>query len=273
MSDPTPSINPNDAASFAFDVANASSGVKAGLSVVTPMFQEAEGAVAHVEEIQMALANVPSMASEVIVVDDGSTDDTAVRLLAARAGGLNVRVISHHANAGQSRAVRSGVLAARYAIIATLDGDRQNDPNDLISLYKSLISQEATSTGKTLAMVAGERQARQDGGPKRLASSIANGVRQRLLADGARDSGCGLKVFHRAAYLRLPYFDHMHRYMPFLMKREGFAVRFMPVGHRARAHGQSKYTNLGRLAVAFRDLIGVLWLKSRARDPEQITER
>jgi len=245
----------------------------AGLSVVTPMYQEADGAVAHVEEILAALAHLAPLPSEVIVVDDGSTDDTAVRLLAARAGGLDVRVISHHTNAGQSRAVRTGVLAARFPVIATLDGDRQNDPNDLISLHKNLETAQTTDLVKPLAMVAGERQQRQDGAPKRLASSIANGVRQRLLADGARDSGCGVKVFYRAAYLRLPYFDHMHRYLPFLMKREGFAVRFMPVGHRARTHGRSKYTNLGRLAVAFRDLIGVLWLKSRARDPKQITER
>lgn len=123
-----------------------------------------------------------------------------------------------------------------------------------------------------LAMVAGERRARMDVASKKTASRLANWVRGKLLNDGAADTGCGLKAFYRTAYLRLPYFDHAHRYLPALMRREGFAVEFEPVGHRPRAHGRSKYTNLGRLGVAFRDLQGVLWLKARARSPEWISE-
>jgi hypothetical protein len=121
-------------------------------------------------------------------------------------------------------------------------------------------------------MVAGERRTREDRPAKRWASRIANRVRARLLKDGAADTGCGLKVFYREAFLRLPAFDHMHRYLPALMRREGYAVEFLPVNHRPRTHGASKYTNIGRLAVAFRDLLGVMWLNDRARSPIRISE-
>jgi hypothetical protein len=121
-------------------------------------------------------------------------------------------------------------------------------------------------------MVGGERVKRQDSASKKGASALANRIRRRILDDGAADTGCGLKAFYREAYLRLPYFDHNHRYLPALMRREGFQTEFLPVNHRARAHGRSKYTNLGRLAVAFRDLSGVVWLKARARAAVSISE-
>lgn len=236
------------------------------LSVVVPMFNEDGAAADLVDEISAALGGVEH---EIVVVDDCSEDGTKAALVAAAAEHPQLRVIAHGANAGQSRAIRTGVLAACAPVIATLDGDGQNDPRDIYGLYAQLMRAGAPPV---LAMVAGERRGRRDSSAKRLGSRFANAVRRRLLNDGAVDTGCGLKVFRREAYLRLPYFDHQHRYLPALMRREGFLVEFQPVRHRARRHGRSKYTNLGRLAVAIRDLLGVMWLKSRARSPGTISE-
>ncbi len=232
------------------------------VSVVAPMYNEAGGAASLVTEIADALAGVDY---EIVAVDDGSIDDTATSLLNAQARGL--RVLRHRQNAGQSRALRTGVLAARSDIVVTLDGDGQNHPADIPALLNALLD-----GAPPLAMVAGERKKRKDSTTKKWASRAANGLRKRLLRDGADDTGCGLKAFYREAYLRLPYFDHMHRYLPALMRREGFAVTFLPVRHRPRAHGASKYTNIGRLAVAIRDLTGVLWLLGRSRAPGGVDE-
>ena len=232
------------------------------VSVVAPMFNEAGGAAALIGEITAALAGVDH---EIIVVDDASTDETVDVLMGAAMA--NLRILRHGKNAGQSRALRTGVLAARGEIIATLDGDGQNNPADIPALLKAL--REGTPP---VAMAAGQRQNRQDTAAKKWASRLANGVRKRLLRDGADDTGCGLKAFYREAFLRLPYFDHVHRYLPALMGREGFAVVFVPVTHRPRAHGTSKYTNIGRLMVAIRDLSGVLWLLGRSRSPGEIKE-
>ncbi|PQA88462.1 glycosyltransferase family 2 protein [Hyphococcus luteus] len=234
------------------------------ISVVAPMHNEAGGAGALAAEIAAALADVDH---EIILVDDASSDDTLKVLKAARAGLPQLRILRHEKNAGQSRAVRTGVLAARGAVIAMLDGDGQNDPADIPALYRQLME----SNGG-LAMVAGERRGRQDSAAKKAASRAANAIRKKLLNDGSADTGCGLKVFRRDAFLRLPYFDHMHRYLPALMAREGFGVAFAPVSHRARAHGRSKYTNFGRALVAVRDLMGVMWLRARAKPPGEITE-
>jgi dolichol-phosphate mannosyltransferase len=232
------------------------------LSVVAPMHNEAGGASRLVEEIAVALNGFDH---EIIIVDDASTDETLAQLHAAAASYPQLRILKHEKNAGQSRALRSGVLAACSAIVATLDGDGQNDPADILSLLE-----KKKETGA--AMAAGERQGRQDSSAKKFASRAANAVRGRLLRDGAADTGCGLKVFDRDAFLRLPYFDHMHRYLPALMRREGYAVVFVPVSHRARSHGRSKYSNLGRLLVAFRDVLGVLWLLARAKSPGKVEE-
>ncbi len=232
------------------------------VSIVAPMYNEAGGAASLVSEIGDALEGVDY---EIVAVDDGSTDDTAAALLNSPA--RNLRVLRHRENAGQSRALRTGVLAARSDIIVTLDGDGQNNPADIPALLNALLD-----GAPPLAMVAGERKKRQDSAAKKWASRLANGLRKRLLRDGADDTGCGLKAFHREAYLRLPYFDHMHRYLPALMRREGFAVRFVPVRHRPRAHGASKYTNIGRLMVAIRDLSGVFWLLGRSRSPGGVEE-
>ena len=233
------------------------------LSVVAPMHNEAGGAGALVDEIAAALSDIEH---EIIMVDDASSDDTLSVLREARARHPQLRVLRHECNAGQSRALRTGVMAARAPVIAMLDGDGQNDPADFSALYRQILARPE------LAMIAGERCSRQDGAAKKIASRAANAIRRWLLKDGAADTGCGLKLFRRDAFLALPYFDHMHRYLPALMAREGLMVSFAPVSHRAREHGRSKYTNIGRALVAIRDLMGVLWLKARARKPGNISE-
>jgi dolichol-phosphate mannosyltransferase len=227
------------------------------VSIVVPVHDEEGAAPALAGEIAQAFADLPH---EIIFVDDASRDGTRAALAALRPGLPALRVLSHRANAGQSRALRTGILAARAPVIVTLDGDGQNDPADGPALVARLAAGPAE-----LAMVGGRRMKRQDGAAKRLASRLGNGVRKAILADGADDTGCGLKAFRRDAFLRLPYFDHMHRYLPALMLREGYAVAFEDVGHRPRASGRSKYTNWQRLLVSVSDLLGVLWLRRRAR--------
>lgn len=231
------------------------------LSVVVPVRDEAGNAGPLAREIAAVL---DGRAFEMIFVDDASRDDTRAELAQARRELPGLRVLSHRQNAGQSRAIRSGVLAARAPIVATLDGDGQNDPADVPRLVARLTRDDAPAG---LALVQGERARREDSLAKKLASRLANGVRKRVLSDGAQDSGCGAKAFLREAFLRLPYFDHMHRYMPALILREGYVVEYLDVNHRPRAVGRSKYTNFGRLAASVTDLNGVLWLKSRARSP------
>lgn len=232
------------------------------VSVVAPMHNEAGGAALLVDEIAQALSGVDH---EIIIVDDASSDETLEALRGAAVRHPQLRIIAHEKNAGQSRALRTGICAARARVVATLDGDGQNDPADMPLLLQRFDAMDCV-------MVAGERRGRQDSNAKKFASRVANGFRQWLLRDGAADTGCGLKVFRREAFLQLPYFDHMHRYLPALMRREGFSVHFEPVGHRARAHGVSKYSNIGRLLVAFRDILGVVWLLARAKSPGNTTE-
>lgn len=234
------------------------------VSVVVPVFDEEGAAVALAEEIASAFAGQPH---ELIFVDDASRDGTRAGLLAARARLPQLRVLSHRKNAGQSRAVRTGVMAARAPIVVTLDGDGQNDPADAPRLAARL-----ASGPPELGLVGGQRLKRQDTAAKRWASRAANNIRKRLLNDQADDTGCGLKAFRRDAFLRLPFFDHVHRYLPALMIREGYQVAFENVAHRARTTGTSKYTNLGRLWASLSDLLGVLWLKTRARDSGGVDE-
>ncbi|MGD9815624.1 MAG: glycosyltransferase family 2 protein [Hyphomonadaceae bacterium] len=230
-------------------------------SVVVPVCNEAGNAANLAREIAAAL---DGRAYEMIFVDDCSRDTTRDELAAAKAELPQLRLIGHRKNAGQSRAVRTGVLAARAPIVGTLDGDGQNDPADLPRLLARMNRHDAPAN---LGMVGGKRAKRQDSWSKRAASRIANSIRKAALKDGADDSGSGVKVFKREAFLRLPYFDHMHRFMPALMLREGYAVEFLEVNHRHRGAGRSKYTNLGRLAANMTDLFGVMWLRSRARTP------
>ena len=231
---------------------------------MVPVYNEEGAAAALAEEIAAAFAGSPH---EIIFVDDASRDGTRSSLLTARAGLPQLRVLGHRRNAGQSRAVRTGVLAARGDIVVTLDGDGQNNPADAPRLAARL-----RAGPPELGLVGGQRLKRQDTAAKRWASRAANNIRKALLKDEADDTGCGLKAFRREAFLRLPYFDHLHRYLPALMLREGYRVAFEDVSHRARTTGASKYTNLGRLWASLSDLLGVMWLRSRARNPEGADE-
>jgi glycosyltransferase involved in cell wall biosynthesis len=230
-----------------------------------PVFDEEGAAAPLAREIALAFAGE---AFEILFVDDASGDGTAASLTALKALIPQLRVLCHRRNAGQSRAIRTGVLAARAPIVVMLDGDGQNDPADAPRLARALRAGPAS-----LGLIGGERVTRRDSAAKRWASRWANAVRRRLLDDQALDTGCGLKAFRREAFLRLPYFDHMHRFLPALMLREGYAVAFEPVGHRPRSSGRSKYTNLGRLRPAVWDLLGVMWLRARLRGPGGVDER
>jgi len=234
------------------------------VSVVVPVYDEEGAAPALAREIAAAFKG---RSFEVIFVDDASRDGTRAVLTALAAGIPELRVLAHRRNSGQSRSIRSGILAARAPIILTLDGDGQNDPADGPALVDALLAGPPE-----LALVGGERVKRQDSAAKKVASRIGNGVRRRLLNDTANDTGCGLKAFRREAFLRLPYFDHIHRYLPALMQREGYLTAFRPVSHRHRQTGVSKYTNLGRLWASLSDLFGVIWLQSRARSPGSVDE-
>lgn len=234
------------------------------ISVVVPVFDEEANVGPLAREIAAAFRG---RNYEMIFVNDRSRDGTLQALEALKAELPTLRVLSHGVNAGQSRSVRTGVLAARGAVVVTLDGDGQNPPADAPALVDALLAGPPQ-----LALVGGEREKRQDTAAKRIASRWANGLRKRLLQDEANDTGCGLKAFRREAFLRLPYFDHIHRYLPALMLREGYQVAFRRVSHRPRGSGVSKYTNLGRLWASLSDLQGVMWLRSRSRRPGEITE-
>ena len=228
------------------------------VSIVVPVFHEEGAAPDLAREIAAAFAG---SAFEMIFVDDASKDGTVAALTVLKVDLPQLRVIVHANNAGQSRAVRTGVLAAKAPVVVTLDGDGQNDPADAPRLVARLIGSPA------LSLVGGRRAKRQDSAAKRFASRFGNGVRKRLLKDRADDTGCGLKVFRRESFLLLPYFDHMHRYLPALMLRENFDIAFEDVNHRQRVTGVSKYSNLGRAWVSLSDLCGVMWLQGRARNP------
>ena len=225
------------------------------VSVVVPVKDEAENVAPLVREIAAAMAGEPG--HEIIFVDDGSADGTAAALAALKSEVPALRVLRHARNLGQSRGIRSGVRAARGDIIVTLDGDGQNDPADIPALLAIL--RQSPEVG----LVSGVRTKRKDTASRRLASKLGNGLRSRLLKDGAADTGCGLKAFRTAAFLELPYFDHIHRFLIALVQREGWKVAYVPVNHRPRLTGRSKYTNLGRLLVSVSDILGVRWLQRR----------
>jgi glycosyltransferase involved in cell wall biosynthesis len=226
------------------------------ISVVVPVKDEAGNVAPLAREIAAALKGE---AHEILFVDDGSSDGTAQALAALKAELPVLRVLAHSRNLGQSRGIRTGVQAAKGTIIVTLDGDGQNDPADIPNLLSRLRAEPE------LAMVSGVRVKRKDTASRRLASRLGNSFRSALLGDGATDTGCGLKAFHRQMFLDLPYFDHLHRFLIALVQREGGRVAFVPVNHRPRLTGTSKYTNIGRLLVSAQDLLGVRWLQRRHR--------
>ncbi len=235
------------------------------LSVVVPVKNEADNIHPLIAEIRAALKGGP--AYEILYVDDGSTDGTAARL--TEAAGPDLRVVTHAASCGQSAALRTGVKAARGRVIGTLDGDGQNDPADLPRLVAAFLN---PASAPTLGMIAGQRVKRRDSMVKRWSSRLAYRVRSAILGDDTPDTGCGLKVFAREAFLVLPYFDHIHRFLPALMRREGFVVGLEPVNHRPRVHGRSKYGINNRLWVGIVDLFGVYWLQHRMRRPTLVGE-
>ncbi len=250
------------------------------LSVVVPVRNEEANIQPLIAEIRAALAGIgqAGIGYEIVYVDDGSTDGTAAQLLALQAGvgqagagqaGVSQAVLPgalvlrrHRSSCGQSAAIVTGVRAARGAWIATLDGDGQNDPADIPALFA-----RAQAEPGGLLLVAGHRTRRRDSWTKRHSSRIANKVRAALLHDATPDTGCGLKVFQRAAFLELPCFDHMHRYLPALFIRAGGQVVSVPVNHRPRTRGRSNYGTLDRLWVGLFDLVGVAWLQRRWKRP------
>ena len=230
------------------------------VSVVIPVKNEAENIRPLIDGIVAAMQ--PYGNFDIIVVNDGSTDSSSDVVKAAMKDYENLSIIEHAASAGQSAAVHSGVLAAKSPLIATLDGDGQNPPENLPMLVAPLLDETAHPE---LGLVAGQRIGRQDRFSKKLASKLANGLRGFLFQDGTRDTGCGLKAFRREAFLQLPYFNHMHRYLPALFKAYGWTVVHVDVSHAARVAGRSNYSNLQRALVGVVDLFGVMWLIRRAK--------
>ena len=236
------------------------------LSVVIPVKNEAENIAALVGEVCAALDGLVEY--EVLYVDDGSSDATVAEISRFAAEMPQVRLLRHTRNCGQSAAIRTGVRAAHATWIAMLDGDGQNDPADIPALWR--LARQACADPPI--MIVGHRERRRDSLSKRWASGIANAVRGRVLGDRTPDTGCGLKLFPRALFLDLPYFDHMHRFLPALVLREGGAVRSVPVNHRPRRRGKSKYAIFDRLGVGIIDLLGVMWLQHRATQPRLFDE-
>ncbi|HEX3122734.1 MAG TPA: glycosyltransferase family 2 protein [Rhodanobacteraceae bacterium] len=228
------------------------------LSVVVPVHNERDNIVPLLTEIVAALRGKTDF--EIVYVDDSSKDDSLAVLTAAKAQFPELRVLRHLSQSGQSTALRTGIRAARGAWIATLDGDGQNDPADI----PKLLAMRGESPD-AIKLFAGWRVDRKDTGSKRWASKFANAIRSRLLRDETPDTGCGIKLFARAAFLDLPYFDHMHRYLPALFQRAGWQVKSVPVNHRPRGSGVSNYNNLNRALVGISDLRGVAWLIRRSK--------
>ena len=234
------------------------------VSVVVPVRNEAGNVAPLVLEIESALSGRDF---EIIYVNDGSSDSTEVELIELAASRAWLRQIKHEASCGQSAAVRTGVIHARAPVVVTLDGDGQNDPAFIPELLRVL-----EAGGARMGLVAGQRVGRKDTGFKKFQSRIANGVRSAVLRDGTRDTGCGLKAFRRDVFLALPYFDGLHRFLPALVRREGYDIGYVDVVDRQRRAGTSNYGLWDRLWVGILDLMGVWWLIRRKRRVPQVSE-
>jgi dolichol-phosphate mannosyltransferase len=235
------------------------------ISIVVPVRNEAENIAPLIEEIATAIDG--RWVYEIIYVNDGSTDATADRLAAIMKRRSNLRQLRHATSSGQSAAVRRGVRAARGANVATLDGDGQNNPAFLPDLIAAL-----ESGGERVGLAAGQRVGRKDTGFKKWQSRVANGIRSSILRDGTRDTGCGLKAFRREVFLMLPYFDGLHRFLPALMRREGYEIAYVEVIDRPRRSGLSNYGFFDRLWIGILDLFGVWWLIRRKKPTPVATE-
>ena len=232
------------------------------LSVVVPVRNESGNVASLIGEIDVALKH---LTHEIVYVDDGSTDDTYSQLKDLQAIFTQLKIVRHAKSCGQSTAVRTGVKTALYDWVATLDGDGQNDPADIPKLMAAVVD--------GIDLVGGNRRAsRRDTWIKRISSVVANTVRSKMLHDDTPDTGCGLKLFKRDVFLDLPYFDHMHRFLPALIKRHGGKIVSVPVTHRNREHGKSNYGTIDRLLVGIVDLFGVAWLQRRAKIPDIVKE-
>jgi dolichol-phosphate mannosyltransferase len=230
------------------------------IAVVIPAYNEAGNIGRLIEE---TVAAVPeAVLQEVIVVDDASDDGTDAEITAMLGRYSALRHLRHGTRAGQSAALRTGVVAATAPVIATMDGDGQNDPKDILRLVSRL-----GADGAEPALVGGIREGRKAKGSRKLASRFANWIRDEILDDGCPDTGCGLKVYRREDYLRLPYFTSMHRYLPALFITYGHEIAYEPVNDRPRLRGASKYTNLGRALIGLYDLVGVSWIRKRTMLP------
>jgi glycosyltransferase involved in cell wall biosynthesis len=234
------------------------------ISVLIPVKNEADNLPLLIDEIE---AELRGRDFEVVVINDGSTDDTPTVLARLRAHRPWLRQVNHSRSAGQSAAIRTGVHTARGEFIATMDGDGQNNPAYLPAMV-AMLKEGAPKLG----IVAGQRQKRTDSGAKRVASRLANKLRGAILKDGTRDSGCGLKALPREVFLRLPYFDGWHRYLPALVIREGWTVGHLDVVDRQRRHGVSKYGIVDRALVGVLDLFGVWWLRRRVKRIPEVSE-
>ncbi|UPK31541.1 glycosyltransferase family 2 protein [Bradyrhizobium sp. 186] len=235
------------------------------VSIVVPVRNEADNIAPLIEEISAALDG--RWVYEIIYVNDGSTDATGERLAAIMKQRDNLRQLRHARSTGQSAAVRSGVRAARGEIVATLDGDGQNNP----AFLPDLITAVEKGVGR-VGLAAGQRVGRKDTGFKKFQSRIANGVRGSILNDGTRDTGCGLKAFPREAFLTMPYFDGLHRFLPALVRREGYEIAYVDVIDRPRRSGVSNYGFFDRLWIGIMDLAGVWWLIRRKKPTPDVTE-
>jgi dolichol-phosphate mannosyltransferase len=235
------------------------------VSIVVPVRNEAENISPLISEIAAALGD--RWKYEIIYVNDGSTDATAERIAAIMKQRGNLRQIRHATSSGQSAAVRSGVRVARGTIVATLDGDGQNNPAFLPDLISAI-----EKGGQRVGLAAGQRVGRKDTGFKKIQSRIANGVRKRILRDGTRDTGCGLKAFRREVFLMMPYFDGLHRFLPALARREGYDIAYVDVTDRPRRSGVSNYGFFDRLWIGIMDLAGVWWLIRRKKPTPAATE-
>jgi len=235
------------------------------VSIVVPVRNEAENIGPLIAEIAAALDG--RWKYEIIYVNDGSTDASGERIAAIMKQRENLRQIRHATSSGQSAAVRSGVRAARGAIVATLDGDGQNNPAFLPDLISAI-----EKGGERVGLVAGQRVGRKDTGFKKIQSRIANGVRNGILRDGTRDTGCGLKAFRREVFLMMPYFDGLHRFLPALVRREGYDIAYVEVTDRPRRSGVSNYGFFDRLWIGIMDLAGVWWLIRRKKPTPVATE-
>ena len=228
------------------------------ISVVIPVLNEEENIPNLVREIDAAAQIVPI--TEMIFIDDASTDSTQSILKSLQIQYPAIRILRHDRRSGQSAGLWAGVKSAHNEIIVTLDGDGQNDPADILALYNDYLQKKNVHPR---LMIAGQRKKRQDTWARRWASRFANKLRAAILKDRTRDTGCSLKLFLRSDYMQLPYFNHMHRFLPALMLRQGVELSHIDVNHRARKHGVSKYNNLHRALVGIADLMGVWWLQQR----------